>query len=123
MLLLTVRTLPAETCDVQARARAGAALPKPDAQAGLQPAGQALQGALHQPQPRAGLRGLAHAETRLRVAEADLRVHAEASLPLHAQGKKQAGRLRIIAHNALFQANEVIQEYRHVVYCLRKSQA
>ena len=87
MLLLTVRTLPAETCDVQARARAGAALPKPDAQAGLQPAGQALQGPL-QPQPaRAGLRGLAHAETRLRVAEADLRVDAKACLPLHAEGK------------------------------------
>ena len=85
-------SLPAETCDVQARARAGAALPEPDAQAGLQPAGQALQGALHQPQPRAGLRGLARAETRLRVAEADLRVNAEASLPLHAQGKEQAGR-------------------------------
>ena len=84
-------SLPAETCDAQARA--GAALPKPDAQAGLQPAGQALQGPLHQPQPRrAGLRGLARAETRLRVAEADLRVHAEASLPLHAQGKKQVGR-------------------------------
>ena len=110
-MLLTVRTLPAETCDVQARARAGAALHKPDAQADLQPAGQALQGPLHQPQPhRAGLRGLAHAETRLRVAEADLRVHAKASLPLHAQGKKQAGGLRINAHNALFQANEMIHE-------------
>ena len=108
-MLLTLRTLPAETCDVQARARAGAALHKPDAQADLQPSGQALQGPLHQPH-RAGLRGLAHAETRLRVAEADLRVHAKASLPLHAQGKKQAGRLRINAHNPLFQANEMIHE-------------
>ena len=90
-MLLTVRILPLETCDIQARARAGAALHKPDAQAGLQPAGQALQGPLQpQPQPRrAGLR-LAHAETRLRVAKADLRVHAKASLPLHAQGKIQA---------------------------------